>query len=432
MKTTKNRYIRLRKAVCLALAACTAGFVSCSDEFDAFLEIDPQETISLPATGGSTTVALETNVDDWTFRFEYGEWLLAKIADGGIVITAEPNDNFNSRGATLSVTSASHPEVNKRLGIRQRALSLTLNPDPLPMFPAEGKTAEVAVDANIGSDDWEITGDAGNGWIKAEKVPGGISVTVTANPDMLPRAGTLGISSGKYPTLNTVLPVKQFGTDKTIREVILYETFDWLLVPGADNIWTTSGEQRIDNWIARYGESARGWSYSMVTTSKGNKEPLSFSRNGFVKMCITNYSGDIITPKLEAIKGEQTVEVLFKACGYVENGGSASYAGRKDPIQDGKHIDVPNVMKIALIGPGELSQTEFDIDNYPYSSGTSDHEPGYIWQNDLAASQRKFTITGATSETQVQFISGPQLGYSEEKITYRKALDDILIVIREQ
>lgn len=430
MKTTKHLYVRLRAAVCLALAACTAGFVSCGEEFDAFLEIDPQQTLSLPATGGSANVALETNVDDWTFRLEYGDWLSATIVDGHIVVAAAPNDNLNSRGAMLSVTSSSHPEVNKRLGIRQHALSLALNPDRLPMFSTEGETTVVAVDANIGSDDWEITSDSGNDWLTAEKVPGGISITVKPNPGMLPRSGTVGIGSGKYPTLNAVLPVKQFGTDKTIEEIILYETFDWLLVPGADNIWTTSGEQRVDNWIARYGDRARGWAYSMVTTSKGNKEPLSFSRNGFVKMGITNYSGDLITPKLEAIQGTRTVEVMFKACGYVENGGNTSYSGRKDPIQNGRHIDVPNVMRIGLIGPGELSHTEFEIDNYPYSSGTTDHAPDYVWQNDTQASQRKFTITGATSETQVQFIAGPQLGASPEKITYRQGLDDILIVIR--
>lgn len=427
MKTSKKIY-----GMYLALTACAAVLVSCSEENDAFLNIDPQQTIALPAAGGSTTVALETNVGDWTFRFEYGEWLTAKVVDNTIVIAAAPNDNLNSRGAMLAVTSSSHPEVNKRIGIRQDALSLTLEPGQLAMFPTEGQTATVAVNANISSDDWEIAGDPAADWITAEKTAGGIAITVTANPEMLPRSGTVTISSEKFPTLAAALPVKQFGTDKTIREVILYETFDWLLVPGADNIWTTSGEQRVDNWIAKYGDRAQGWGYTMVTTSKGNKEPLSFSRNGFVKMGITNYSGDLITPKLEAIEGERTVEVMFKACGYVENGGSTSYSGRKDPIQNGKHVDVPNVMQIALIGPGTLSHTEFEIDNYPYSSGTSDHAPGYIWQNDTQASQRKFTITGATAETRVQFIAGPQLGASEEKITYRQGLDDILIVIREE
>lgn len=423
----------LRKITCFAVLLCTAAAMSCNEDSDAFLEMDAPETVTLPATGGSTAIAMSTNVGDWTFRFEYGDWLSARVADGGIVITAEANDNLNNRGATLAVTSVAHPEVNKRILIYQHALSLTLNPVQLPMFPAEGKTETVTVNANIPGNDWEVVGDPLNTWITAGKADdGSASITVAENSGMFPRSGVVKITSGKYPGLEKVLPVKQFGTDKTIKEVILYETFDWLSVPGADNIWTTSGEVRIDNWISKYGNAAEGWSYSLITNSKGNKEPMSFSRNGFVKMCITNYSGDIITPKLEAIEGEQTVEVLFKACGYVENSPGTSYAGRKDPIQGGKHVDVPNVMKIALIGPGELSQAEFDIDNYPYSPETSDHEPGYIWQNDLEASQRKFTITGATSETRVQFISGPQLGLSPENITYRKGLDEILIVVREQ
>lgn len=115
------------------------------------MDIDPQETIALPASGGSTTVTLETSVSDWTFRFEYGEWLTAKVVDNTIVIAADPNDNLNSRGAMLAVTSSSHPEVNKRIGIRQNALSLTLEPGQLAMFPTEGETATVTVNTNIGT-----------------------------------------------------------------------------------------------------------------------------------------------------------------------------------------------------------------------------------------------------------------------------------------
>ena len=96
MKTSKKIY-----GMYLALTACAAVLVSCSEENDAFLNIDPQQTIALPAAGGSTAVALETNVGDWTFRFEYGEWLTAKVVDNTIVIAAAPNDNLNSRGAML-------------------------------------------------------------------------------------------------------------------------------------------------------------------------------------------------------------------------------------------------------------------------------------------------------------------------------------------
>jgi hypothetical protein len=64
-----------------------------------------------------------------------------------------------------------------------------------------------------------------------------------------------------------------------------------------------------------------------------------------------------------------------------------------------------NILNISVIGPGTISQSQFIIDNWPVYPA----DPGAVldycigmWSAPVAT--RTFTITGATSATQIKFL----------------------------
>jgi len=230
-----------------------------------------------------------------------------------------------------------------------------------------------------------------------------LNFKATVNVSEDERTTDVAITSVTHPELNTTLSVIQDGVS------ILNEKFAWLKY-GSAVFYTTTGETVFSNSTTGWttAEKAKGWTSTLNPLS--NDCPL-YARQGFVKLGKTKYGGDLISPKLTAIIGTQDVVVKFKAVPYMTAGGTMD----------------DNKLYVSVIGPGTVSQSLFIIDNWP--NYTSDPSCTAIWSD--AATQRSFTITGATSETQVKFLGG---AYDLTTATINKNrifLDDIKVVAKK-
>lgn len=191
------------------------------------------------------------------------------------------------------------------------------------------------------------------------------------------RSAILTISSADYPSLTKTISIMQSDGS-----VVLEEHFDWLAY-GSTIFYTTTAETRIDNaWTTE--EKAKGWTSTSNVFS--NNEQLVYARTGFVKLGKTGYGGDFISPKFEMLEEPTTVKVTFKAVPY------QTKAGTKDD----------NILKVGVVGPGTVSVSSFTIDNWP--DYTLDPDCINIWKSPSA--NYSFTISGATSQTQLSFLGG--------------------------
>ena len=161
----------------------------------------------------------------------------------------------------------------------------------------------------------------------------------------------------------------------------------------------------MDVWTD--AEKAKGW--TSTPNPGSSNQPLVYARTGFIKLGKTGYGGDIITPKLSALTAPTNLLVKFKAVPYM------TAAGTKDD----------NILRISVDGPGTVSISEFTIDNWP--NYASDPTCTTIWEEN--ATERSFTITGATAETQIKFLGGgfALVGVGAGK--NRIFLDDIKVLI---
>ncbi len=240
--------------------------------------------------------------------------------------------------------------------------------------PGTGGEFTVSVKANV---DWSyiISDDL---WIELVSQSSSQIVFKAAENDGSERDAVVTVVSVDYPELSQNIIITQSSA-----EYILEEDFSWLNY-GNTIHYETSGETRFDLWSE--SEKSRGW-YSTPVASSDNQQ-LCYARPGFVKLGKTNFGGDLITPALSAIEGIADVEVTFKATAYISKGGA------KDD----------NELLISIIGPGEISQSLFIIDNYP-NSGNMENGVDYdVWDPSIA--QRSFEIKGATSETKIKFLGG--------------------------
>jgi len=165
---------------------------------------------------------------------------------------------------------------------------------------------------------------------------------------------------------------------------VYYEDFSWLTY-GSAIFYNTTGETRYDSWT----ETQKA--YCTSTSVAAGDTPL-YGRPGFIKLGRTAVGGDFISPNLSNIVGTQNVVVKFKAVPYKTSGGT---------LDD-------DSLTISVIGPGVISHPEvFIIDNWPiYPTATDVREAFCIEFWTPAEAERSFTITGATSETQIKFLAG--------------------------
>jgi len=187
------------------------------------------------------------------------------------------------------------------------------------------------------------------------------------------RTGNISFICEKFPELNAKLVVRQGDGI-----LIFSEDFSWLSY-GVPIFYTTTGETRYDVWTAT--EKAKGWT---TTVNPFYNFVALYSRPGFVKLGLTSYGGDLISPKLSMLVGTKNLVVRFKAVPYM------TATGTKDD----------NTLIVNVIGAGTVGTSSFTIDNWP--NYTTDPTCTAIWAD--IATERSFTITGATSETQIKFL----------------------------
>ena len=186
--------------------------------------------------------------------------------------------------------------------------------------------------------------------------------------------------------------------------VILEENFAWLAY-GSTIFYTTGGETRMDLWTEQ--DMAHGW--SSTPNAASSDQMVVYARPGFVKLGKTNYGGDLISPPLAALDGTADVRVTFKAVPYKTAGGTE---------------DDTNLV-VGIIGPGTSSVNSFTVDNFP--DYDADPECTLIWQDPV--STYSFTVSGATAETQIQFLGGAFDLNGVGKGKNRIFLDDIKVEI---
>jgi hypothetical protein len=228
-----------------------------------------------------------------------------------------------------------------------------------------------------------------------------LTFSATSNEATSSRIANVSFTCAQFPNLNAKLVITQGG--KSEGTIVLFEDFSWLNY-GSPIFYTTTNETRYDSWTAI--EKAKGWTTSVNTFY--NNVAL-YARTGFVKLGLTSYGGDLISPKLSAISGTKNLLVKFKAVPYM------TAAGTKDD----------NLLVVSIIGPGTIGTSTFTIDNWP--NYTTDATCTAIWTS--TATERSFTITGATSETQIKFLGKDYqltgVGAGKNRIF----LDDIKVLI---
>jgi len=349
---------------------------------------DPFFTIEGDPTGLTVTKAAKTQAyvvrsnRPWqVVKQEDAGWVKAfpdkGDADGIFKIIVEANQTFDTRIANFAfVVDGEEQPVLFRVEQAGNVPYITL--PAAVTIPAGGGPFPVDVASNV-TWTYSLSDDS---WLAEESVTTQkINLVAEENTSIDPRTVTLTLTAVQYPTVTASVVLTQSpGT------VVLEEDFSWLAY-GSPVFYTTTGETRIDNWTQE--QKDRGWTSSVNTTTGSGTTPLLYARQGFVKVGKTGYGGDLISPPLSKLVGTQTLTVTFKAIPYMTATGTMD----------------DNILNVSVIGPGTVSQGQFIIDNWPVwpadAGAVTDYCNG-MWNAPEAT--RTFTITGATSETQIKFL----------------------------
>lgn len=263
--------------------------------------------------------------------------------------------------------------------------------------PSAGSDFDVKVSANVG---WTYSLSSTDWLSEVEVTATAIKLSALKNKGT-ERSVTLTISSPEHPSLTKTVSIIQSDGS-----VVLEEHFDWLTY-GSPIFYTTTGETRMDSWTD--AEMAKGW--TSTPNEFSSNQLVVYARTGFVKLGKTGYGSDLISPKFEMLEEETTVKVTFKAVPY------QTKAGTQDD----------NILKVGVVGPGTVSVSSFTIDNWP--DYTADPDCVTIWEDPV--STYMFTITGATSETQLSLLGGDFNLVGVGKGKNRIFIDDIKVEIVE-
>jgi len=342
---------------------------------------------------------VENGTSDWVRFFP------AEGDDDGIVrVIVSENKTFEDRTTQFKfmVAGQEQPVMFTVTQAKATPYLTVKDVDKIKNINQTEQTLTVNVKANV-----QYTYTSNAAWIQySNSVVGSeatdLNFTVSENTASSSRTGTISFTCAQFPLLNVTYTVKQEG--KSEGTIVFFEDFSWLTY-GSAIFYTTTGETRMDLWSQT--EKDKGWT---STPNPGSTmQPLVYARPGMVKLGKTGFGGDIISPKLTGITGTKNVLVKFKAVPYM------TAAGTKDDTD----------LKISLKGPGTLSVNQFNINNWP--NYTTDPTCTAIWE--AQGTERNFTITGATSETQIVFLGGALdltgIGSGKNRIF----LDDIKVLI---
>ncbi|MDP4239501.1 MAG: BACON domain-containing protein [Bacteroidota bacterium] len=270
-----------------------------------------------------------------------------------------------------------------------------------------GGTCDINITSNV---DWTYSLSDSN-WLTLQSLsPSKVTFAAGLNTGDS-RSAVMTITAKDLPGVTASITITQASG-----VVILNEDFSWLehyylnsgSSPNSYAFYNTTGAKRYDSWTD--DEKAHGW--TSTNNSFSSNQPLLYAGPGFAKLGKTTYGGDLISPKLNIV-GTKNVKVTFKAVPY------ETATGTKDD----------NYLNIFVLGAGTPSVTQFVIDNWPVypTDGTVETYCQNFWKQPEAT--RTFTITGATSATQIKFLGGDYnlsgVGAGKNRIF----LDDIKVEI---
>ncbi len=349
---------------------------------DPFFSLEGNPTgLTLTKAAKTTSYVVRSNRPWEVVKKSGADWLKVfpekGYADGIFKIYVTENPTFDVRTENLAfIVDGTEQPVLFRVDQAGNVPYITLPAEVT--IPAGGGEFSVDVTSNV-TWTYSLSDDS---WLTEQSVSTQkITFVAEENTSIDPREVTLTATATNYPAVSsTVILTQSPGT------VVLEEDFSWLNY-GNPVFYTVTGETRIDNWTDE--QKDKGWTSTINTVEGSGNTAMLYARPGFVKMGKTSYGGDLISPALSKLVGTQTVRVTFKAIPYM------TAAGTMDD----------NILKVSVIGPGTVSQSQFVIDNWPVypAENVADYCIG-MWSAPEAT--RTFTITGATSETQIKFLGG--------------------------
>jgi len=349
---------------------------------DPFFSLEGNPTgLTLTKAAKTTSYVVRSNRPWEVVKKSGADWLKVfpekGYADGIFKIYVTENPTFDVRTENLAfIVDGTEQPVLFRVDQAGNVPYITLPAEVT--IPAGGGEFSVDVTSNV-TWTYSLSDDS---WLTEQSVSTQkITFVAEENTSIDPREVTLTATATNYPAVSsTVILTQSPGT------VVLEEDFSWLSY-GNPVFYTVTGETRIDNWTDE--QKDKGWTSTINTVEGSGNTAMLYARPGFVKMGKTSYGGDLISPALSKLVGTQTVRVTFKAIPYM------TAAGTMDD----------NILKVSVIGPGTVSQSQFVIDNWPVypAENVADYCIG-MWSAPEAT--RTFTITGATSETQIKFLGG--------------------------
>ena len=231
--------------LCLFFVMLASVLLSCEDKMDnAYLTISPEEIIQVDNGGGTATVTVATNVDDWEWKVEKGDWITVDASSSGLTLVAETNEG-QERRATLHVASSKFPMVNKMISIIQGATYMEVSPEMLDV-PGEGGVMDIAI--NTSADDWIFTVENG-AWANVVQTETGLRITFRPNNSPVTRTALLHISSAKFPVVDREVPISQ------VSGVILEVDPLTIALPQGGGEATISVTTNADDWSYSFTEN---------------------------------------------------------------------------------------------------------------------------------------------------------------------------------
>lgn len=388
-------------------------FISCSDDDgklgDPYFKIEGEPTGLSVDMGSSTTSFVVRSNRTWeVVAQDEGEWVTPSPSkgkgSGPLELIVNENETFEPRVMNF-VFVVDGVEQSVMFRVEQEAgvafLEVPASEKGLSVVSAGGN---VLIDIS-GNATWNYNFDAS--WLsESSKTDTQLELIAEANQGT-ERKAIVTFTSESIPGFSAEVEIIQSSGD-----VILEEDFSWLDY-GSGKPYETADLKRIEYWTQE--QIDKGWTSTPNEFTKG--EQLLYGMVGLIKLGKTNYGGDLISPKLEAINGTATIKVTFKSMGYLTAG-----AGSKDD----------NILKVFAMNAGTIDgKSEFIIDNFPNNKG--DDEAGVVndaWAPEVAT--RSFIVKGATSETQIKFLGGDYdlRGVGQGK--NRLFLDDIEVKIIQE
>jgi len=207
----KDNLSFLSAKTCIPLVLCLLLCLSCKDDKqpERYLTVEPL-TVEFLNVGGSKTVTVETNFDEWTYRIDAADnWVTAERNSNSIVLTASINSANTERSATLLIVVGSNNPENKTIDVLQGLAHLTVTPEASVVMPRTAGVFDVTVSTNV--DNWDYALET-NDWLTATKTSSGIRLTATENTGDLSRGPVnLSISANEFG-FERIIAVMQEGT----------------------------------------------------------------------------------------------------------------------------------------------------------------------------------------------------------------------------